>query len=326
MSLMPWTDLPNSIRARLACGMTASELVVELKQERRFYQWPSTSAEWVDLMQTLADTTSSWEVVLGTVSGFVHPDSALAWHMIFEALQPLLASDAARFGFVGKLLRDHRDRKARGFIQVAMTHLLAARIHPASLLLSSYPTLDTRRVAALMQRMGEITCAARPLGFAESSWENGISQWDWAINEHGPIDGLVSSYPLFVWPDPRMANPAKVSRLGDRILIGGEFTLAQLPDLQFLGDDLHVYGDLVLQDLPNLCHLGSRIRVGGNIVIRHCPQLNMFPDTLEVGGLIYVSKDSNLLAHIPSEKACTAINPHPVRVECPPELDALVMY
>jgi len=319
-----WSPLLSLCSTLLANGAEPSIVVGAIHQTWRRSDWPACAADWNRMLSDLANATSNWEVVLGTASRFVRRDTPLTWHMVFAALQPLLASDEARFALMGKLLKSHRDRKPRGFIHVPMANLHAAGIHPVSLLLSSYPIIGTARVAALIRMMRSITCAAVPIGYGDSSWKNDIVQWDWDLTSGGVLDGVVSSNPLSVWADPRSTCSVGRTRLGDRILIGDRLLVEGLTDLQTLGSELHVYGDLELRHLPKLQYLGNEIRVHANLIIRSCPELTMLPASLHVGGQIRVDKGSALIPHIPPDKLCTATFPKPFKVELPAELEALV--
>lgn len=314
MPLMPWTALPDIFRALLAAGATPADLAAETKMARRLYKWPTNSNEWGDLMAALSNATRSWELLFRLMAAFVKADSPLTWPMVFTALQPLLRDEEARFEFIGKFLSDYGHGKMRPLVGVAMANLHLAGIHPASLALCSYPILSTRCIQGLLQRMGMAIDPCHPRGCYRTPW----SDWHWDFGKGQILDGLVTS--IRIWVGRGLATPGPDDgqrRLGNRIVVGGDLYVEELPNLNTLGNNIHVYGDLNLYDLPNLTHMGDQIRVEGNLVIMHCNRLAQFPRDLFVGGKVVIcpiEENSLLLAQVPPNNRSTREAPQRVPI------------
>ena len=304
MPLFPWTDLLDTLRAAFALGVQPPEIVALVLEQQETYQWPTQQDEWEAFMHGLAEAVPSCEVVMGLAERFMEWKSPLTYPMAFSALPPVMRMEQERFGLLRQILVRYRDGRTDESMDDMADWLTLAGIPPASLLLCSYPTLDTSRIEALIREMGSRVAAFQPVGYDLAPWQKDIAHWIWDDPIGQPLDGLACSTELEIFP--RNIGAGAVDRrtiLGNQMVVGGRLKVGWLPNLQTLGNDLHVYGDLDIHDLPSLTHVGDRIRVEGNLSIGRCGNLSELPSDLLVRGMIHVQPaTSKLAAQVPPGK------------------------
>ena len=297
MPLFPWIDLLDTLRPLLATGASPDDLLALALEQQETYQWPTQQDEWEAFMHGVAEAAPSWEVVLGLAERFIEWGSPLTYPMAFSALPPVMRMEQERFGLLRRILVRYRDGRTDESMDEMADWLTLAGIPPASLLLCSYPTLDTSRVEALIREMGSRVAAFQPVGYDLAPWQKDIAQWIWDDPMGQPLDGLACSTELEIFPRNIGANAVdRRTILGNQMVVGGRLKVGWLPNLQTLGNDLHVYGDLDIHDLPSLTHVGDRIRVEGNLSIGRCGNLSEFPSDLFVRGMIHVHPTTSELA------------------------------
>jgi hypothetical protein len=284
-----YNDLISTCLAILGTNATHGEAAEWVRDSTRIYQWPSTAQGWGRALDEIVSAFGNWEILLAAVAPHVRTKSPLEWPQVFSALGRTLEKPQDRFAFVHKILLDHRKRKPRTFFRTCLDNLVHAGIHPASLVVCSYPTMPTSGVQGLMRIVGK-TPGFNPLGYDRDSWQKDISAWCLDGFPSG-LDGFVASEPILIFPNPQAtAASQKGMPLGNRMAFGSDLKVQNARAITSLGNDVHVYGDMELIELEALTHLGNRIRIEGNLIIIGSPALTGLPEDLFVGGLVYIGK------------------------------------
>lgn len=288
------TQLLETCNALRASGMEWSELGQILSEVSKDLDCPTTPVEWDTCLAEIVGGKLLPDVVLFAVLPHVHPNTGLTWPAAFRALGKGLSCPEDRFAFLQRLLIGHRDGLwPMGFFATCVANLAHAGLHPASLILSSYPTLGTSMVDDLLK--GPCNgLGVEPIGDGENHWHDNIEKWDLDVNAVGSLDGLYTILPTTVVEGQKVApRSPKAAALGHYMVFGNDLLVLPIQGVLTIGRDVTVFGDLEIVGMGDLKSLGDSIRVEGNLTILQCPALEGLPSDLYVGGDVYIPEPRN---------------------------------
>ena len=281
------TQILETCSALRASGMDWSEIVLVLGEYSGEFDAPNNPEAWDTCFAELMAGGLPPEVVILLVSPHVHPGKGLLWPAVFRGIGLGLSQPDVVSSFVQWLLVRHKDGLwPTGFMATCFANLEHAGIHPATLLLTSYPTLTTPMVDALLQgpwnRPG-----LTPIGCRHNHWQAGISRWELNIGDLGSLNGLHATLPVTVFGDPGEHYWTHGGALGNRMVFEQDLRVVEVHGITSIGRDVTVRGDLHLIGMPELYCLDLGLRVDGNLFIYDCPALEDLPSDLDVSGYVH---------------------------------------
>ncbi len=255
--------------------------------------WVETESDWRTGLNQILELNPNSEIIFAVALPNTLNSSTLTWPIVFQVLGGVPNLD--RFEIIRSILHLYKNGLVSiAFLTDCFGYLPHAGIHPASLVLCSFPTLkaeDTAYLLTQLKRYPNLKKFKDIDPFPSDEWQgHGIEHWSIRARPNQDWTGLISIRSVHFFMSLDSSVPKKTSGvLGNQMVIVGDLKIDNVLHVALIGNNIEIFGTFYIFEAANLNNLGHGIVIHENMEIRNCENLSGLPPDLNIEGTIVVS-------------------------------------
>lgn len=286
------TEVIDVCRALTSLKMPPAEIVANLATALS-QPLVETESGWRTGLNQILELNPNSEIIFAVARLNTLNSSTLTWPIVFQVLGG--APNLDRFEIIRSILHLHKNGHVPdAFLTDCFGYLPHAGIHPASLVLCSFPTLKAEDTAYLLTQLKRYPNLKEFKGIdpaTKGRWKKyGIEGWSIRAQRNQNWTGLISIRSVHFFKPLDSSEPKKTSGvLGNQMVIIGDLKIENVPHVALVGNNIEVFGTLSIFEATNLEYLGQGMVIHKNMEIRNCENLSGLPPDLNIEGTIALS-------------------------------------